>query len=385
MRFLAVAVAGVMAQGASLNVRSEDLSRISIPEAHSVAVLPPAGPDRLYVLDMVFSHPIAGKAFVVEGREQKVVGSITAGYMPSIVIAPDHKQIFVLGSFWSRGARGERTDVVTYYDASTLAPTAEVVLPPGRFLIADKAHNADLTSDGKYLLVTNMAPATSVTVIDVAQQSVIGRVETPGCTFVYPSGPNRFASLCADGSMFTASFDAAGKATSQRSKPFFDVKNDPVFEHAGLDRQGGIAHFLSYRGQVLSVDLSSSAAVLREPWPILSEKDARKGWRPGGWQLLAFHRASSRLLVLMHRGGDWTHKQAGSEIWVMDVATRRRVGRIKLKEPAGSIAVSQAPQDARLYAMGGHRLYTYDLDTGKYLGKLEEMGDTPLELVLSNR
>lgn len=385
MRLVAITSALLLAQGASVAARSEDLTKISIPEAHTVAQLPPAGPDRLYVLDMVFSHPIAGKAFVVEGHEQKVVGSITAGYMPSIVIGSDHKQIFVLGSFWSRGARGERTDVVTYYDASTLAPTAEVVLPPGRFLIADKAHNADLTADGKYLLVSNMAPATSVTVIDVAQQSVVGKVETPGCTFIYPSAANRFSSLCADGSLFTATFDAAGKATSQRSRPFFDVKNDPVFEHAGLDRERNVTHFLSYRGRVHRVDLSSAAPVFAEPWSIVSDPDVRKGWRPGGWQLVALHRPSGRLLVLMHRGGDWTHKQAGREVWVMDVATHRRVGRIKLKEPAGSIAVSQAPAGARLYAMVGHRLFTYDVDTGKHLGTLEEMGDTPLELVVSNR
>jgi methylamine dehydrogenase heavy chain len=363
--------------------QAEDLSTIAIPESTTVQVLPPAGPDRLYVLDMVFTHPIAGKAFVVDGIAQKVLGSITAGFLPSLVVAPGDKEILVLGTFWSRAARGERTDAVVFYDASTLAPIGEVKLP-GRFLIADKAHNADLTTDGRYLLITNMTPATSVMVVDVKQRAVLGSIDTPGCTFVYPSGPRRFSSLCADGSLFTAQFDAEGKPTAQRSKAFFDVQNDPVFEHAGLDRRSSTAQFVSYLGHVFSVDLAAPTPVFGDPWSITSDAERKSGWRPGGWRLLDLHRDSHRLYVLMHRGGAWTHKYPGTEVWVLDVTTHLRVGRIKLKSPAQSIAVSQG-QTPRLYAMADRDLLTYDIGSGELVGSLKDMGDTSLELITDDR
>ena len=386
MRVTLVAMLGVLlAAGAGERGRGEDISKITIPETSTVEVLPPVGPERVYLLDMVYPHPIVGRVMVVDGAAQRVLGSITAGLMPNLVIVPGQKEVLVLGTFWSRAAYGERADVLTYYDASTLTPTAEVLLP-GRFLIADKGHNVDLTTDGRYLLVSNMTPATSVIVIDVARRTVVGSIETPGCTFVYPAGPSRFASLCADGSLFTATFDAAGKVTAaQRSKPFFDVQNDPLFEHAGLDRRANTANFVSYLGQVMSVDLAASSPVFHEPWSMVSSAEARKGWRPGGWQLVALHRESDRLYVLMHRGGPWTHKQSGTEVWVLDLATHRRVSQIKLKAPAGSIAVSQEPSDPKLYALTEHELYTYDTRTGEVLGKLKEMGDTPLEIDLYDR
>ena len=126
---------------------AEDMSNVVIPEEHTVEVLPKAGADRLYVLDMAFSHAISGKVYVVDGRRGRVAGMISAGYMPNLAISPDHEQLYVLGTFFERAARGKRTDAAVFYDARTLSPTGEVVLPDGRFLIADKGHNVDLTTD----------------------------------------------------------------------------------------------------------------------------------------------------------------------------------------------------------------------------------------------
>jgi hypothetical protein len=50
-----------------------------------------------------------------------------------------------------------------------------------------------------------------------------------------------FSMVCADGSLLTANFDEAGNAQLTRGHPFFDAKNDPVFEHPGFSRHPGVA------------------------------------------------------------------------------------------------------------------------------------------------
>ena len=50
-----------------------------------------------------------------------------------------------------------------------------------------------------------------------------------------------------------------------------------------------------------------------------------------------------------------------------------------------SIAVTQGSEDVQLFAMAKNELSIYDVMTGKLLGTLEEMGKTPLEIVVHNR
>ena len=58
-------------------------------------------------------------------------------------------------------------------------------------------------------------------------------------------------------------------------------------------------------------------------------------------QHLALHAGTGRLYSLMHVGGEYTHKDPGTEVWVYDLAGKRRVQRIALKDPATSIAVTR--------------------------------------------
>jgi len=52
---------------------------------------------------------------------------------------------------------------------------------------------------------------------------------------------------------------------------------------------------------------------------------------------LAVHQKSGRLYSLMHRGGPDTHKESGEEVWVYDLASRRRLDRTKLVNPGLTI------------------------------------------------
>jgi methylamine dehydrogenase heavy chain len=42
----------------------------------------------------------------------------------------------------------------------------------------------------------------------------------------------------------------------------------------------------------------------------------------------------------MHRGGQWSQKDSGTEVWVIDTRTHRVVARDRLVRPADAIAVT---------------------------------------------
>src|SRR5262249_41735981 len=56
-----------------------------------------------------------------DGDSGKLLGSITAGsvgvgFVVSPLFSPDRREIYIPESYFSRGIRGDRTDVVTVYD-----------------------------------------------------------------------------------------------------------------------------------------------------------------------------------------------------------------------------------------------------------------------------
>jgi methylamine dehydrogenase heavy chain len=355
-------------------------STIRGAEEHTVATLPPPGPHTVYVSDMVFPHLIASKVYVIDGDQRAIVGMMNTGYLPNVVLARDTSELFVAETFWSRGARGDRIDVVTFYNPQTLVPSGEVALPKGRFLVVTKKPDAGITPDGRYLLSFNMAPAMSVSVVDLKARRYVTDIETPGCALVFPTGPNRFSSVCSDGSLLTATFDGSGKATAKRSTPFFDPKKDPVFEHPGLVSGHGRIYFISYDGMVHPVNVSGAEPVFETPWALQDPESLAQQWRPGGWQLAALHRGKNLLFVLMHKGGKWTHKQAGEEVWIVDLAQKKRVGVIPLEHHCHTMAVSQ-DERPQLYALSETAtLAIFDVQSRQHLGTMEGVGETPYVL-----
>ena len=177
----------------------------------------------------------------------------------------------------------------------------------------------------------NATPATSVTVVDLKTRKFTDEVTaTAGCwsIIVPPSRPRGFASICGDGALLTVDLDDSGKPSGQqRSKPLFDVEKDPIFTHT--ENVGDTFYFVSYQGNVYSADIGAKDVTLGESWSLLDKSGKDRGWRPGGYNLLAVNRANKRLYVGMHpNGAEGTHKTPAAEIWVYDLTTRKRVARI---------------------------------------------------------
>jgi methylamine dehydrogenase heavy chain len=356
--------------------------RFGVAEEHVTNTLEPGDPHRVYVLDPVFPHLIASKVWVYDGDDGALLGMMNTGYVPNLVLGKDHQELYVAETFWSRGTRGERADVVTRYDPTTLSPTGEIELPAGRFLVVTKRHDADLSPDGRYLYSFNLAPSTSISVVDLQENEYKGEIEIPGCALVFPTGERSFASICSDGSLLRATFDEALAAEIDRTEPFFDAENDPVFEHAGFDREENKLHLVTYSGRYYGADLSGQEMSFSEPWDFIDEEARAEGWRPGGWQMMSYHQDTDRLYVTMHQGEDWTHKAAGHQVWELDPAAKQVLRKLELEEEAMSIAVTRDEQPLLVTLSESASVVTYDLASGEPKARVEGIGDSPFILMV---
>jgi methylamine dehydrogenase heavy chain len=311
-------------------------------EQLTVATLPPPSPHRLYLFDYNFDNEIDGRIHVFDGDTYRRLGQIDAGFGPSVNLSPDGATTVVATTYFARGSRGARTDLVEFTDNSTLTVTGEIVLPAKRTMTTMGPFNVAYSEDQRFLYVSYMTPAASLGVLDPAHRTVLSEIDTAGCVLVIPSGSNRVSSICESGTLLTITHDAQGHETARAmSAKFFDADTDPVFVQGIVTPRGVV--FLSFLGQVHEVDLSGAQPAFAAPWSLVTDSE-RGQWRPGASsQIGAIQHALGRLYVPMHRGGEGTHKDGGSELWVYDLASHKRLGRWPMKAfaPVMAVGVSQ--------------------------------------------
>jgi methylamine dehydrogenase heavy chain len=318
-----------------------------------------------------------------DGDSYRRLGQIDAGFQPSVALSPDGTITAVATTYFARGSRGTRTDVVEFTDNRTLSNVGEIVLPTKRAETAPTYFNLAYSADGHFLYAAYITPAASFGVLDPAHRAVLAEIDTAGCVLVIPSGPNRVSSICESGRLLTVTLDAQGhEASRAMSEAFFDADKDPVFAQ-GIPTNEGYA-FLSFLGEVHEVDLRGAQPKFAPPWSLVSA--AEKGrWRPGADQVGAIHRALGRLYVTMHPGGEGTHKDGGTEIWVFDLASHHRIARWPPPARAPSrITAVQVSQDAApvLFAATEHAdVAVLDALTGRVRHVEKHLGQTPWMLL----
>jgi methylamine dehydrogenase heavy chain len=325
-----------------------------------------------------------GKAMLVDGDSGRFLGELDTGFgAVRIVLSADGALIYSPETYFSRGTRGTRTDVVTVYDAARLAPVGEIEIPPKRSSNMPMIANAVLTDDGRFLLIYNFNPGQSISVVDTRARTFVGEIDTPGCALAFPTGARAFFSLCADGALLKVRLDDGGRGVSQeRTAPFFEVQTNPVTEKAV--RRGDTWYFVSYDGTVYSVIIGRDGADLTAGphWSLTSDSERTQQWRPGGLQQLAVHAGLNRLYAIMHRGGPETHKDPGREVWVYDLERHARVQKITMQHDSGSILVSR---DAKplLFSIfiESNILDVYDAASGRHLRTVPDIGTTPTIMV----
>jgi methylamine dehydrogenase heavy chain len=388
---------------ASLSAAAPTPAQPAAEPLGSVLELPrPPSPHWIVVGDFVLR-----RAALLDLDSGRFLGQLSSGVgVIAPLVSAQRGEIYLPETYYSRGSRGGRSDLVTVYDGATLAPLAEVAIPPERADVVHGVAQAALLDDGRTLAVLNFTPANSVTIVDVAARRFIGKIATPGCSLVYAAGPHRFAMLCGDGTLLLVTLDDAGREVARaRSEKWFDPIADPVTEKAV--RAGATWLFVSFEGVVHPVDLGGETARFGETWSLLSEGELAARWRIGGVQHLAVHEGSGRLYSLMHQGGPDGHKDPGTEIWVYDLNARARVQAIEVHNLVGSFAAQMMglPADGaaawllervvpnpgadsiavtrdaepRLLAVSrsAGTVGVYDARTGAFLRNLEQVGFAP--------
>jgi methylamine dehydrogenase heavy chain len=367
----------LLLNGSALAELTPDLGRG--PSMATLAV--PPSRHWVWVNDFVFPHMSDGMAYLIDGDSGRYLGTLSTGYSFTRVVLPrDGKLIYSPETYFARGTRGKRTDVVTLYDPATLEPRGEIAIPPKRSSNLPMMADAVLTDDDRFLLIYNFNPAQSVTVVDTSARKFVREVETPGCALIYPTGPRSFFSVCGDGSVLLVALDDAGAAHQRRTRPLFDLSLDPVTEKAV--RIGNTWYFVSFSGRIYPLKTGPDQVVPEQSWPLTTDAERATGWRPGGIQQLAVNAQKSLLYAIMHRGGVETHKDPGKDVWVFDVSTRQRVRQITLKGLTSSIQLSSDPQPL-LYGIfiDSSILDVYDASSGKLLRSVEHVGTTPTIMV----
>ena len=348
-------------------------------EKLTVEALPPPGPHWVYVVDEAFYNEIDARVRLFDGDSYRDLGQIDAGFSPGVIESPDGRTTAVTTTYFARGGHGARTDVVEFTDNSTLAAAGEIVLPPKRAQIPPGIFSLGYSADARFLYVSYITPAGSFGVLDPQDKTVLDEIDTAGCVLVIPSGPNRVSSLCDGGRLLTVTLDSQGhEATRALSEVLFDPDRDPVFVQ-GVATASGYA-FVSFLGQVHEVDFSGAQPSIQPPWSLVSAAE-RGHWRPGGTQVAAIHQQLSRLYVPMHRGGEGSHKQGGSEIWVYDLKSHRRLARWPMtRSHIGAVTAVQVSQDAAPVLFAGSEDGTVgvlDALTGQLRHIDKNLGQTP--------
>lgn len=369
---LAATVAALAAVGASTQASAaaspyaQPLPLEAIPAS---AALPATYPDSwMLVHDFNFNSIIDGRAAIVDvmAADTNLKGQIPVPQFGTVVAATKRAEIYTGDTYYSRLTRGERTDVVTIWDKATLAPKGEIALPGNkRGQMVTIKNGFQLVNDEKWLLVFGFTPGASVYVVDLEARKVLNEVSIPGCSMMYPTGQRSFSTLCADGTLSTITLDAAAQATATVTtpQPVNDLDHDPLFMMPAM--VGRTAWFVTFKGQLHGFDLSGDAARDLGTFSLGTAPGAAPEWRPGGWQVISSDKAG-RLYVLMNPNGrDGSHKDGGSEVWVMDPVKRVLRQRIPLSTPGVSIEATQQAQPRLVVARADGVLDVYDAASGK--------------------
>lgn len=339
-------------------------------------------PHWVWIGDMAFTHLPDGRAYLVDGDKGAMLGLLSTGFnYVSPLPAPDGSVIYSPETYFSRGTRGTRTELVTLYDPRTLTPIDEITIPAKRVSAIPMQGQASLTDGGRFLLIYNYTPEQSTTVVDTQSRKFVGEVDTAGCALLFPTGPRDFFSLCADGGVLSVTLDDSGHAAKLvHSRPLFELQKDPITEKPV--RLGDTWYFTSYESNIYPFKTDAKGTTVGKRWSLVTDAERAAGWRTGGLQQLAMHRATRRLYAIMHQGPLPTHKDPGNEVWVYDVTSGKRLQKITLKNIASSIQVSQDDQPL-LYAvfLGSSALEIYDAMTGSYLRSVSDLALTPTVLV----
>jgi len=330
-----------------------------------------------------FSIPFAtdGRSHIIDTDSGNYLGVVNTGFWHSGVMLPRNRDIIVSPeTYFSRGTRGERTDVVVFYDAKTLQPLGETVIPPKRFTAVKMQGTSALTDDGRFAVVLNHTPAASVSVVDLETRQFVAEIDIPGCFNIYAIGERTINAICGNGGFMRIELDENGNEKKiTRGDSLFDAMADPVTV-SGV-RVGDTWYHLSIGGYLHGFQSTDIDTRQIAHMSLFTDQERDDDWRISGFQHLAIHRESGRVFVLVHRGGPETFEDPGTHVWIYDLESGEKIEERELERMALSIEVSQ-DKKAQMYALAADLHISKLAQFYVYLTQGEHTLETIMDFVL---
>ncbi len=358
---------------------------LPIEELGRVETLPDTYPESwVFVDEASFFSMFGGKVIVLDIAEKKpanrIKGLVDKNLLGNFTQANSRNEFYIMETFHERGSRGKRTDVLVIYDKKTLSIKKEIIWDEVRLIALPLRYAMAVSDDDRFLYVTNFSPATSITVVDLNTYEVVDTIATPGCVLTYPGGNRKVTSICNNGGLLTTVIDDKGQKKAQhRLEPFFDSDDSPVFERPVI--VDGIAHFPGFKSEMHSIDLRSDKPTYHKAWSLLNEDEKQTNWRPGGLALTDVDDNGLMYIIMNPDGAEGTHSHGGSEIWVFDLKTQKRVNRIVALNWAISLAVTRGDNPLLVVTNGELNLDVFNASTGKLIQTVGDFGNTTPLLV----
>jgi len=261
------------------------------PETIGVETMPTPGPNW-------FVAKSGNGARVFDAESGEMLGLLSlSDWTPAVTMWNPRKEFYAAESYFTRGVHGERTDMVTVYDFENLSPVGEIIIPNHMARLAVRGHLA-LLNNGRHLVVHNMNPGHSVSIVDVQDRVFVYELSTPGCAVNLPVAQNDFLQICGDGTLQLIQLDLSGFEENRvRSREFFNVQDDAVFDRTASTADGWL--LVTHAGKLFDVSVSGSNINIGEGW-MIPEAEAI-GWRPGGRsEFLSVHHDTGLLYIAMH-------------------------------------------------------------------------------------
>ena len=179
--------------------------------------------------------------------------------------------------------------------------------------------------------------------------------------------------------MTSIALDAAGKpGPTVTSEAFNTIDDDPLFMTPAM--VGRTGWFASFKGNLHAIDFSGAAAKDLGGFALPRQDGGDPEWRPGGWQVISADKAGLLYVLMNPKSGEGSHKDGGTEAWVVDPKAKTLVRRIALKNHSLSIEATQQDKPLLVASRPDGSLDVYDAATGAFVRTIVSVVHDPMTM-----
>ena len=318
----------------------------------TVAVLPEqAGPHWFWLSDIIL-HRTA----LFDADTGELLGTISSGTAgrrlrhPRRCSSPDHREIYLAETLLlARRARRAHRRRHGLRRRARSQPLHEIGIPPKRAeYFPGNAANA-LSDDGRFMAVFNLTPMTSLSIVDV-QARALRRRGADARAAASSTPPARGASSCCAPTARRSPVDARRRRrqpTVARSRARSSTRRRT---RSPRRRSGAATSGSSCRSTgMVHADrrVGRRRSRFGEPWPLFDDADRAARGASAAASISAVHAPyRPALRARCTRAAPTRTRRPGTEVWVYDLATRRRVQRIPMLNPLVSFVGAAGGLDA---------------------------------------